>query len=104
MPNTSNLANTCQIPFAAVIQPFAEQKQEEDPIPVIDFGEGGPLRCSQPWCRAYINPFCVFTYNGFKWKCNMCGAETEGVLCIFLSVRNPNSCVQHQFPPSITRL
>lgn len=76
-PYSSALASSCSIPLAACIQPFVELSPDEESVPVIDFGENGPPRCSQPWCRAYINPWCFFTQSGSKWKCNLCEQETE---------------------------
>jgi hypothetical protein len=38
---------------------------------VVDFGEGGPLRCGR--CKAYINPFMRFVDGGRRFQCNMCG-------------------------------
>lgn len=72
------MASSCSIPLAACIQPFVELLPNEEPVPAIDFGENGPPRCSQPWCRAYINPWCFFTQSGSKWRCNLCEKETEG--------------------------
>ena len=46
-------------------------------LQVVDFGEMGPVRCSQPVCRAYINPFFKFFDAGRRFYCNMCGAETN---------------------------
>ncbi len=46
-------------------------------LQVVDFGDMGPVRCSQPSCRAYINPFFKFFDAGRRFYCNMCGAETN---------------------------
>ena len=40
-------------------------------VQVVDFGEGGPLRCGR--CKAYINPFMRFVDGGRRLQCNMCG-------------------------------
>lgn len=40
-------------------------------VQVVDFGEGGPVRCSR--CKGYINPFMRFVDQGRKFTCNFCG-------------------------------
>jgi protein transport protein SEC24 len=38
---------------------------------VVDFGEGGPVRCTR--CKAYMNAFMAFVDAGRKFRCNICG-------------------------------
>ena len=43
----------------------------EGPVPVVDYGDAGPIRCIR--CRAYINPFFSFLDGGRSFQCNLCG-------------------------------
>lgn len=70
IPSTSNFLSQTGLPLALVLQPLAPLQAGERPIPVLDFGELGPPRCSR--CRAYINPFMTFRSGGNKLVCNMC--------------------------------
>lgn len=67
---TKEIASSTFFPISMIIQPFAPQKPEEHPIPLIDYGEMGPPRCRK--CRAYINPFMSFIQGGSKFVCNLC--------------------------------
>lgn len=70
VPTTGELLGLTHLPLALLIQPLARLKPEEEPIPVLDFGEMGPPRCRR--CRTYINPFMQFVQSGAKFQCNMC--------------------------------
>lgn len=70
IPSTSNFLSQTGLPLGLVLQPLAPLQAGERPIPVLDFGELGPPRCSR--CRAYINPFMTFRSGGNKLVCNMC--------------------------------
>nr|CCA24681.1 protein transporter Sec24 putative [Albugo laibachii Nc14] len=75
VPASKDLLKQCGIPLAAVITPLAELKDDELPIPLIDFGPTGPLRCSR--CRAYVNCYTKFVQAGRKFVCNICMLQNE---------------------------
>lgn len=75
MPFSEELANTAQLPLAVNLQPLAQLRGDEQPVPVIDCGPSGPPRCKR--CRGYINPWAIFVEGGQKWVCNLCGTPTE---------------------------
>ncbi|KAJ3209205.1 COPII coat Sec23p-Sfb3p heterodimer component [Entophlyctis luteolus] len=75
VPTTDEISNMSMLPFGAIIQPLADLSPDEMPVPVVDYGESGPLRCRR--CRAYINPWFAFSDGGRKMVCNLCGCDTE---------------------------
>jgi protein transport protein SEC24 len=70
IPLSAQALAATSLPLGMVLQPLAAQQEGEQPIPVLDFGETGPPRCSR--CRTYINPFMQFKAGGNKVVCNMC--------------------------------
>ncbi|KAJ3125731.1 Protein transport protein Sec24C [Nowakowskiella sp. JEL0407] len=73
IPCTDELANNSLVPMGMIVQPLADLGYGENPIPVVDFGEQGPVRCGR--CRGYINVFVMFTDGGRKFTCNLCQFE-----------------------------
>lgn len=71
VPVSSTLQQDCGVPFACVCTPLADPGPAEEPVPVIDLGTDGPIRCTR--CRSYINPFVTWLDDGNKWTCNLCG-------------------------------
>eukprot|EP01125_Pyxidicula_operculata_P016955 TRINITY_DN5895_c0_g1_i3.p1 TRINITY_DN5895_c0_g1~~TRINITY_DN5895_c0_g1_i3.p1 ORF type:complete len:883 (+),score=236.06 TRINITY_DN5895_c0_g1_i3:49-2697(+) len=74
-PNNNDLLKSSNIPLSMVIQPFAEVGAGEAPVPLVDMGPDGPIRCNR--CRAYINPFVTFTNGGAKYNCGFCGLSND---------------------------
>nr|KAJ0207773.1 hypothetical protein LSAT_V11C500280400 [Lactuca sativa] len=75
IPCTSDLLNTSGMQLALLVQPLALPHPSEEPIQIVDFGEGGPVRCSR--CKGYINPFMKFVDQGKHFICNFCGFTDE---------------------------
>ncbi|KAJ9478797.1 putative Protein transport protein SEC24 (putative) [Pseudozyma hubeiensis] len=101
MPATDELATTSQLPLAVLMQPFAQLRQDEAPIPVATFGESGPPRCKR--CRAYINAWCVFVEGGQKWTCNLCGTATEVAPDYFCNLDMSGRRVDFDQRPELSR-
>jgi protein transport protein SEC24 len=70
IPATAEALNATALPLGIILQPLAALSAGEQPVPVLDFGDTGPPRCSR--CRTYINPFMTFRSGGNKFVCNMC--------------------------------
>ncbi|KAK4548744.1 hypothetical protein LTR36_008517 [Oleoguttula mirabilis] len=75
IPTSNDQLLSTGLPLGLVLQPLAKQTDGEQAIPVLDFGETGPPRCRR--CRAYINPFMIFSNGGNKMTCNLCGHPNE---------------------------
>ncbi|TKA69735.1 hypothetical protein B0A55_05279 [Friedmanniomyces simplex] len=75
IPHAHDQMVSTGLPLGLVLQPLAKQADGEQAIPVLDFGEIGPPRCRR--CRAYINPFMVFSNGGNRMTCNLCGHPND---------------------------
>lgn len=75
IPNSHEQLAQTGLPLGLVVQPLAKLADGENAVPVLDFGDIGPPRCRR--CRAYINPFMVFSNGGNKMTCNLCGHPNE---------------------------
>ncbi|CAN1765018.1 Protein transport protein Sec24-like At4g32640 [Linum perenne] len=75
IPCTADLLVTSGMQLALLVQPLALPHPSEEPIQLVDFGEGGPVRCSR--CKGYINPFMKFIDQGRRFICNLCGFSDE---------------------------
>jgi len=82
IPSSEDLLNSSMLPLGLIIQPLAEVPPYEEPIPLIDNGENGPIRCRR--CKGYINPGVAFIDGGRRFICNLCGCDnvvTEDYFC-----------------------
>jgi len=75
VPAYPSTANTAHVPIAVICQPFAELTEFEEPVPVVDYGEQGPLRCTR--CKAYVNPHFTWHTQGKEATCNLCTQRIE---------------------------
>ncbi len=75
IPSSYEQLAATALPLGLVLQPLAKAADGEQAIPVLDFGETGPPRCRR--CRAYINPFMIFSNGGNRMTCNLCGHPNE---------------------------
>lgn len=75
VPTTMDMMKQTKLPLALILSPMAECKPQENPPPVVDMGEVGPVRCVR--CKAYMCPFMQFVDGGRRFHCLFCKATTE---------------------------
>ncbi|KAI8997532.1 Sec23/Sec24 trunk domain-containing protein [Pilobolus umbonatus] len=75
IPWSKELADMAKVPMGIVVQPLAKHRKGEIDIQVVHHGEDGPIRCTR--CRAYINPWCIFSRGGYGYECNICTHYNE---------------------------
>merc|ERR1712180_228365 len=75
VPDTPDMKKQTGVPLGLVMSPLASPLPGEYPIPVVDLGVLGPVRCMR--CKAYMSPFMTFTDGGKRFQCSFCKATTE---------------------------
>lgn len=70
VPQSDEVLVQAKTPFAVMIRPLADPTGNGAPVPVVDHGPDGPIRCSR--CKAYMNPGFKFVDGGRSFKCNFC--------------------------------
>jgi protein transport protein SEC24 len=75
VPCTNDILKQTHLPFALSLSPFAEIPEGENPLPIVDLGQMGPVRCNR--CKAYMSPYMNFTDGGRKFQCSFCTCHTE---------------------------
>ncbi|PWN40909.1 hypothetical protein IE81DRAFT_325090 [Ceraceosorus guamensis] len=101
LPFSDELASMSQLPISLVVQPFAQQRPDELPVPVVECGPSGPPRCKR--CRAYINPWAIFVEGGQKWCCNLCGTATDVAPDYFCNLDMGGRRVDFEQRPELSR-
>ena len=74
-PFSIALAKKYALPLGAVIQPLAKTAPDDEPVPIVNFGSSGIVRCRR--CRSYVNFSCEFKDGGRRWLCSMCNHNNE---------------------------
>ncbi|KAI9633449.1 uncharacterized protein MKK02DRAFT_38103 [Dioszegia hungarica] len=114
-PSNSQLLDTTALPFGVIVQPFAQLRYDEAPIPLVsnwvsgqsafdqpqiqDAEEEGPPRCEK--CRGYINPFVRFVDGGRRWGCNLCGQTNEVHPTYYSSISPSGHRLDHSDRPEL---
>merc|ERR1719354_1519681 len=75
VPDSPDMKKQTSVPLGLVMTPLAEPQPGEYPVPVVNLGDMGPVRCLR--CKAYISPYMVFTDGGKRFQCIFCKATTE---------------------------
>merc|ERR1719154_615921 len=55
VPDSPDMKKQTSVPLGLVMSPLAEPKPGEYPVPVVNLGDMGPVRCLR--CKAYISPY-----------------------------------------------
>ena len=74
VPHSGELLSTSGMPLCVMTRPLALPHPEEAPIPLVDNGKMGPVRCGR--CKAYMNPYMRFL-DHLRFECNFCYFVTD---------------------------
>lgn len=75
IPAEDSLVKDTGVPLGFIVQPLADPHPDEEAVPVVNYGEEGPIRCSR--CKGYINPNWIYTQNGSVGVCNLCKMSNQ---------------------------
>jgi protein transport protein SEC24 len=75
VPQSKDLLRAAALPLVLIINPLALPDPSDAPIPLVDMGPAGPLRCAA--CRAYVNPHMRWEEGGRRMVCCFCAAPTD---------------------------
>lgn len=75
VPVSKDMLKQSEVPFALAVQPLATLAQNERPLPVVDMGEVGPIRCNR--CKAYMCNNMQFIDGGRRFQCCFCSCITD---------------------------
>ena len=75
-PLNEKVSSKLGIPISLSLTPIINI-ENNDKLPVIDYGSNNIPRCKNENCRAFINPFITFSENKEKWICNFCEKEND---------------------------
>lgn len=75
VPISKDMLKQCEVPFALAVQPLATLAPNERPLPIVDMGEVGPIRCNR--CKAYMCNNMQFIDGGRRFQCCFCSCITN---------------------------
>ncbi|KAJ3450758.1 sec24-related protein [Anaeramoeba flamelloides] len=101
IPKNQKIQKKIQIPFYVVAQPFAKLHQLEKPIPLLNFGEIDPIRCSR--CGGFINAFAKFLKSGHVWVCPLCTMKNKTPSEYYCSLTTNGKRRDHEQRPELNR-
>ncbi|CAD5123473.1 DgyrCDS11818 [Dimorphilus gyrociliatus] len=75
VPISKDMLKQSEVPFAIAVQPLAVLAHNERPLPIVDMGEQGPIRCNR--CKAYMCNNMQFIDGGRRFQCCFCSCITD---------------------------
>lgn len=106
IPALQSAVNSSGVALGIIAQPFAELSCDEKDVPLVNYGESGPMRCPRcksatrlksgplwrSWLwwlsgRAYANPAFQWIGGGEECICNFCNYVMEvPQVCVVMSI------------------
>eukprot|EP00930_Biecheleria_cincta_P027460 TRINITY_DN19294_c0_g1_i1.p1 TRINITY_DN19294_c0_g1~~TRINITY_DN19294_c0_g1_i1.p1 ORF type:complete len:1020 (+),score=136.57 TRINITY_DN19294_c0_g1_i1:59-3118(+) len=101
VPSYPSTANTAHVPIAVAVQPFAELTSHEEPVPCVNLGEDGPMRCTR--CKAYVSTFFTWHNGGHEATCNFCNQKIEVPADYMCGVDDKGKRADHADRPELNK-